>query len=293
MKKWALVLSGGGGRGISYAGVFKALEKLDLVPDMVAGTSIGAVMGGLYCSGVSPSELEDFILNKFELKDYLEGITFRLGEGAFFRFLQAQEALNNLSNHRGIDSGRKIHKALLELTGGKSFASAKPAFACNATDLLSGKEVILTEGLLADGIRASMSVPGIFTPVERQGMLLADGGILNNLPVSIPRSRGIKTVLAVNCSPFGPIGRKEIPNGITVFFRALSVAGNDRPIVSKRDIPDLEIVLPAESSEFDFSQKREQILRGEEKILENAELLRSILSRRLFFFPGFPKPRRI
>ncbi len=279
MKKWALVLSGGGGRGISYAGVFKALEKLDLRPDMIAGTSIGAVMGGIYASGVTAAELEDFILNTFELKFYLESVTFRLGDGAFFRFLQAQEALSGLVGSRGIASGRRIHKTLLELTGGKTFEQARPRFACNATDLLTGKETAIESGLLADGIRPSMSVPGIFAPVERSGMLLADGGILNNLPVWIPRERGIDTVIAINCSPFTKITPGEIPNGITVFFRALAAAGNDRPIRPERDVPDLEIVLPARSTEFDFGRKREQIAMGEEKIMENADLIRKVLSR--------------
>lgn len=294
MRKWALVLSGGGGRGISYTGVFKALEKLDLRPDMIAGTSIGAIMGGIYASGASAAELENFILNKFELKFYLESITYRLGDGAFFRFLQAQEALNALVGTRGIASGRRIHKTLTELTRGRTFEEAQPKFACNAVDLLTGREVAIDSGSLADGIRPSMSVPGIFAPVQREGMLLADGGILNNLPVWIPRSRGIAKVIAINCSPFGPIVPDDIPNGITVFFRALAAAGNDRPVSPRRDIPDLEIVLPASSSEFDFSRKREQIAIGEEKIMENAELIRKIISRgRIIFFPGFRKALRV
>lgn len=279
MKKWALVLSGGGGRGIAYAGVFKALEKLDLHPDMLVGCSIGAVMGGIYASGVSAGELEDFILHTFELKFYLESVTYRLGDGAFFRFLQAQEALSSLVGSRGVASGRRIHRALLELTRGRTFEQSRPRFLCNAVDLLSGREVVMDSGLLADGIRPSMSVPGLFAPVERNGMLLADGGILNNLPVWIPRERGIRRVIAVNCSPFTPISPDEIPNGITVFFRALAAASHGRGIVPERDIPDLEIVLPARSSEFDFGRKREQIAMGEEKILENADLIHRVLSR--------------
>jgi len=211
MKKWALVLSGGGGRGIAYAGVFKALEKLDLHPDMLVGCSIGAVMGGIYASGVSAGELEDFILHTFELKFYLESVTYRLGDGAFFRFLQAQEALSSLVGSRGVASGRRIHRALLELTRGRTFEQSRPRFLCNAVDLLTGREVVMDSGLLADGIRPSMSVPGLFAPVERNGMLLADGGILNNLPVWIPRERGIRRVIAVNCSPFTPISPDEIP----------------------------------------------------------------------------------
>jgi NTE family protein len=283
MKPWALVLSGGGGRGLVYVGVLKALKQLGIKPNFIAGTSIGAIFGGLYCSGMSPLEIEQFIRDEFDLRDYLEGITFKLGEGAFFRFLQAQEALTRLARGKGIDSGSKIFETLQKLTKGKHFKDTSPSFACNAADLLSGKEVVLDSGPLAEAIRASMSVPGIFTPVSYPPYLLVDGGILNNLPVRIPRKKGIRTVIAVNCSPFTSIKPEEIPTGISVFFRALAVAGNDRLISPKWDIADLEIRIPPKSSEFDFSQKQELIDLGERIFLKAEPLIRQVLSRRPFW----------
>jgi len=289
MKPWALVLSGGGGRGLVYVGVFKALERLGLVPSFVAGTSIGAILGGLYCAGMSPSELDSFVREEFELRDYLEGITFKLGDGAFFRFLQAQEALNHLSRGKGIDSGKKILETLRKFTRGKRFEDTSPPFACNAADLLTGKEVVLDSGPLAEGIRASMSVPGIFTPVSIPPYLLVDGGILNNLPVRIARKRGYQRVIAINCSPFTPVKAEDLPTGISVFFRALAVAGNDRPMDPKWDFPDLEIRIPQKHSEFDFSQKEELIDLGERTILKGESFIRQVLTA--WHFPRRPSPK--
>ncbi|MFQ3621036.1 MAG: patatin-like phospholipase family protein [Spirochaetales bacterium] len=282
MKKWALVLSGGGGRGLVYVGVLRALEQLGLVPNFVAGTSIGAILGGLYCAGMTPGELHHFVQEEFDLRDYLEGITFRLGEGAFFRFLQAQEALTHLSRGRGIDSGKKILQVLQKLTKGKHFEDTYPPFACNAADLLTGKEIVLETGPLAEGIRASMSVPGIFTPVSLPPYLLVDGGILNNLPVRLARKRGYKRVLAINCSPFAPVKPEDLPTGISVFFRALSVAGNDRPIDPSYDIADLEIRIPQKLSEFDFSQKKELIQLGEITMRKAESYLKLFFKASLF-----------
>lgn len=289
MKPWALVLSGGGGRGLVYVGVFKALERLNLIPSFVAGTSIGAILGGLYCSGMSPQELDSFVREEFDLRDYLEGITFKLGDGAFFRFLQAQEALNHLSRGKGIDSGKKILEVLKKFTKDKRFEDTSPPFACNAADLLTGKEVVLDSGPLAEGIRASMSVPGIFTPVSIPPYLLVDGGILNNLPVRIARKRGYQRIVAINCSPFIPVKPEDLPTGISVFFRALAVAGNDRPIHPKWDVPDLEIRIPQKHSEFDFSQKEELIDLGERTILKSEPLIRQVLTA--WHFPTRPSPK--
>ncbi len=259
--KWALVLSGGGARGIAHIGVLKALERMGMRPSLIVGTSFGAIIGSIYACGMSVERMEDFMLNEFNIRQQLEGFTFQLGDSAFMRFLQAQEAMGNMASDLGVDSGTKILELLRELTENKCFAETEIPFLCNAVDLVSTDEVVLESGLVADAVRASMAVPGIFHPVRRDGMLLADGGIKNNLPVWIARSRGFHRVIAVDISPFEPVPAENLENGFAIFYRAFGIASNNW-VRSRRDIADVTVTVRTGVTEFDFDRKQEVIDRG-------------------------------
>ena len=189
--KVGLVLGGGGALGISHIGVLKVLEEERVPIDYIAGTSMGAVIGGLYASGLSPDEIEAF-LNGLDWNDVLTDATPRR-ELFFRRKFEDQRYLIEVGVGRkgikmgsGMVAGQKFNN-LLQLEVQRSanvsdFDHLPVPFRAVATDLVASKPYVMDSGNLATAMRASMAVPGAFTSVEIDGHLLVDGGIVNNLP---------------------------------------------------------------------------------------------------------------
>jgi NTE family protein len=209
--KIGLALSGGGARGGAHVGVLKALEELGVPIDYIAGTSMGAIIGGFYAAGYSADEIEvllnetdwnraltdqpgrrDRTMRKKELEaDFL--VPYRVGynDGRFQTPLGAIE---------GQHLDQIFHRILLPVVEISNFDRLPIPFRAIATDLVTGEEVVLSRGSLADSLRASMSVPGVFAPVHIGDRLLVDGGMANNLPVSVVREMGADIVIAVDIS---------------------------------------------------------------------------------------------
>ncbi len=204
-----LALSGGGARGYAHIGVLKVLEQLHVPVDCIAATSMGAVVGGLYASGLSPSELEAR-LSHTNLSD----IAFDRNERA--QLPQAQRE-DNFQYPIGISAGYGDGKfklpmglvqgnrllALLQnwtaqLPGDIAFDQLPVRFRAVATDLGSGQAVVLDHGSLPLAIRASVAVPGLFAPIKVDNKVLVDGGLVSNLPVQLARDMGADVVIAVN-----------------------------------------------------------------------------------------------
>jgi NTE family protein len=206
-----LVLSGGGARGAAHVGVLKVLEELRVPIDAIAGTSMGAVVGGLYAAGLSAADIEreltsiDWedafrdrparsLLNfrrRAEDADFLVQLPLGFREGRFFL-------------PSGLIQGQKLTQRLRELTLGMAgiddFDELPTPFRAVATDLETGDAVVIGSGDLAGALRASLSAPGIFAPVERDGRLLVDGGIANNLPIDVARGMGVDVLIVVDVS---------------------------------------------------------------------------------------------
>ncbi|RPH99796.1 MAG: patatin [Lysobacterales bacterium] len=209
--KIGLALSGGGARGGAHVGVLKALEELGVPVDFIAGTSMGAIIGGFYAAGYRADEIErllnetdwnsalsdqpvrqDRSMRKKEMEaDFL--VPYRLGynRGRFQTPLGAIE---------GQHLDQIFQRILLPVTDINDFDRLSIPFRAIATDLVTGEEVVLSRGSLADALRASMSVPGVFAPVHIGDRLLVDGGMANNLPVSVVRAMGADIVIAVDIS---------------------------------------------------------------------------------------------
>ena len=221
--KWALVLSGGGGNGLAHIGVIKELERLELIPSLIIGTSMGSVVGGVYASGRSIEWMEEYVINDFKLKDMVATMqTLKWGQGPLVRVFQAGEALNNMRTKLGVESGEKILATLRELTGDIDIEDTRIPFATNAVDLLSGKEKIFTTGNLAEAIRCSMAIPPFFEPVDMKDGLYVDGAFADNMPVNIARDMGYRKILSVDVVPFRRVNRSDIKNSFEVVFRAMS-----------------------------------------------------------------------
>lgn len=171
----ALVLSGGGARGFAHIGVLQALEARNVRIDAVAGTSMGAILGALFASGQTADEIFD------------------LADGLGWR------DVIDVSLQAGLMKGDKLRSFLAAYLP-ERFDQLSLPFAATTTDMESGEERVLLDGSLVDAVRASSSFPGAFEPVEIDGRTLADGGIVNNLPVGAARLLGCDYVIASNAS---------------------------------------------------------------------------------------------
>jgi NTE family protein len=269
---WALVLSGGGAIGFSHIGFLKKLEENGFPrPSLIAGTSMGAIVGGLYACGMSPAEMEDFILNEFKITDYLDRFVFKI-EGPFGRIIQTGQALAVLAGRPGIDSGQKVLELFEKLTLGKQFRQTEIPFRCNAVDLISGNEVVFSEGSVAKAIRASMSLPVFFEPFHYNGMCFVDGGLLDNVPVAIARKEGFKRVLAINISGFTVSNVEKLKNGPQVIFRSIDCVLNSQE-KRKTDKADLTLVISDDENLFSFFRQKELISVGEKTFKKNLSAL--------------------
>jgi NTE family protein len=233
-----LVLSGGGARGAAHVGVLKALEELRIPIDAVAGTSMGAVVGGLYASGMSAGQIERELASvdwsdafrdrpprsqlnfrrKLEDRDYLVQLPLGFRDGRF-------------QLPRGLIQGQKLTQLLRELTlpvsDIASFDQLPTAFRAVATDLETGEAVVLKDGDLAGALRASVSAPGIFAPVERDGRLLVDGGVADNLPIAVMREMQVDRLIVVDVG--NPLASREQLDAVT------SVANQMLAIMIRRE----------------------------------------------------------
>ncbi len=206
-----LVLSGGGSRGMFHIGVLKALEKNHIPIDLIVGTSIGSVIGGLYASGYSPDEIWQ-IMKSIQWKDIYRDETQRTALYMGQKGEQDRYLLPIRFNHgkpyipESYSPGQKILNLLTDLVlkaqyqAANSFDNLKIPFRAVCTDLVSGRMVALKDGDLAEAMSASSAFPLLFSPVHRDSMLLVDGGLRSNLPVSVARNAGVDVVIAVDVS---------------------------------------------------------------------------------------------
>lgn len=204
-----LVLSGGGARGYAHIGVLKMLERMRIPVDVIAATSMGAVVGGLYASGMRADALEQK-LSQVDLSD----IAFDRNDRAKlpqslreddFQYpigLSAGYGNGNLKLPAGLVQGNRLLALLKNWTAqwpdNIDFSRLPIPFKAMATDLATGDGVILDHGSLPLAMRASMAVPGLFAPFEVGGRTLVDGGLVSNLPVQLARDMGADIIIAVN-----------------------------------------------------------------------------------------------
>jgi NTE family protein len=209
--KIGLALSGGGARGGAHVGVLKKLEELGVPVDYIAGTSMGAIIGGFYAAGYSADQIE-ILLNETDWNAALTDKPQRRERTMRKKELEAEFLVPYRVGYNrgrfqiplGAIEGQHLdqifHRILLPVVEINDFDHLPIPFRAVATDLVTGEAVVLARGSLGDSLRASMSVPGVFSPVSIDGRLLVDGGMANNLPVSVVREMGADIVIAVDIS---------------------------------------------------------------------------------------------
>ncbi|MGE0100012.1 MAG: patatin-like phospholipase family protein [Hydrogenophaga sp.] len=270
-----LVLSGGGARGFAHVGVIKALEAARVPVDVIVGTSMGAIVGGLYASGMSADELEREIQavdwgDLFDRREPRQLLSQRRKEEDFelspvlsLGFRNGQFILPS-----GAVSSRSLEMLLRRYTLSTrhlaNFDGLPTPFRAVATDMENGQPVVLDHGDLAAALRASMSVPGVFAPLDLEGRLLGDGGLVNNLPVDVARRMGADVVIAVDIgTPLG--GRASLGTlfGVTMQMVHILTEQNVRASIATLTTDDLLLQPPLGAlTSADFGKVAELVKLG-------------------------------
>ena len=237
--KIGIAFAGGGARGGAHVGVLKVLEEMRVPVDYVAGTSIGSIIAALYASGMAPEEMEK-VLSTTDWDAALQDDQprkdrpYRQKEDDDLYLIKAELGFykGSLVLPSGLVAGQKLNYLLRRLTlpatNVRDFDKLRIPFRCVATDIVTGSKVVLSKGDLARAVRASMAIPGFFSPVEWEGKLLTDGGTADNMPVDVVREMGADVVIAIDIST--PLKKRE---EITSF---LSITGQTSGFLTRLNV---------------------------------------------------------
>ncbi|HUI44525.1 MAG TPA: patatin-like phospholipase family protein [Nitrospirota bacterium] len=233
--KIALVLGGGAARGFAHVGVIRALEQEKIPIDMIIGTSVGSLIGAIYANNPNSFELEwtAFTLEKDSLFDY--GI------------------LNALTS-MGMAKGDKLEEFVRTKIATTNIENLKLPFAAVATDLNRGTRVVLDRGSVAKAVHASSAVPGVFAPVDYEGRLLVDGGVLDNIPIDVAREKGADIVIAVDISE--NVVNYNITNLVDVMLQAVNIMFSENVKYKEKEADVLIAPAVGNVAMLDFSQKK-------------------------------------
>lgn len=233
-----LALGGGVARGMAHIGVLQVLEECAVRPSYIAGTSAGALVGGLYAAGLDP----------YQIHELARTLRWSMLSNAPLHITWS--ALNSLAMPLGILGLDRLPRWIDDVLGIEmTFDQLKIPFAALATDVTTGETIVMNDGALGFAIRASCSVPGLFTPIRRGGRLLVDGGTSNNLPVSVVEAMGADYVIGVDLLPFDEAGPSEPRNILDVSMTALYTLIR----TAQRDTPLADCLIQPAISQFSLS----------------------------------------
>ncbi|MEM9820655.1 MAG: patatin-like phospholipase family protein [Bacteroidota bacterium] len=286
--KIGFALSGGGAKGIAHIGMLKVLEEEGIYPDFITGTSMGSIIGGLYAIGYRADDLIK-LSKQIDWNDYFNDNLDR----AFLPIEEKRQSDRYLVSFpieegsvqlpRGLVRGQKMALLLSRLTipvhSVQHFDQFQIPYRCVATDLEVGKAVVLENGMLSDAIRASMSIPTVFEPIEIDGKLLVDGGVVRNLPVQDAQKMGADIVIALDVG--GPLYSKdEFTNVLRVLEQTGSFITNQSNI-EQRAMADLLIQPNIDGfSALSFEQIDTIIHRGEVAARKMLPEIRALIQHR-------------
>lgn len=292
--KVAIVLSGGGAKGTAHVGALKVIEEAGVPIDMIVGTSMGAIIGGLYSVGHTPECLDSIL----RTQNWTTLLTDRKKEQELSFLAREREdnyiinlplkkstekySLQNINSNAGIIEGRNIIKMFQKLIapeyeGEIDFDKLPTRFACVAVDVTTGKEVVFHNGRLDTAMRASMSIPGAFKPIRMGNMLLIDGGILNNYPVDVAKQMGADIIIGVDVSE-GLYEADRIKNMMDIVNQVTSIYEIDK---HKKNIKNTDIYIKINTKGYNMASFTNEaidtlLLRGEEAARANFNKLKQL-----------------
>lgn len=266
--KVALVLCGGGAKGAAHVGALRVLEQANVPIDMIVGTSIGGLVGGMYAMGYNAKQLDSIFLaadwryllsdNSYSRTD--ESFATKMGDDRYLVKIPFHSFLTNMSPEKdgspisrlpsGFISGQNVLNYLNGLSVGyqepMNFSRLPIPFACVAADLSTGEPLVLNEGVLPVAMRATMAIPGVFSPVELDGKVLVDGGIVNNFPVDVARKMGADVVIGIDIQNDSP-GVENLRSIPQVIAQISSLMGH---AAYKENIKDVDILIKPDVSNY-------------------------------------------
>jgi NTE family protein len=260
----ALVLGGGGARGLAHIGVLKVLRREKVPVDMIVGTSVGAVVGALAAAGVAPEDIE-----KMGNEVGWDKLT-NMSKANLVKLLVAEELL----------SSQKMESYLQRRFGNMTFADLKTPFAAVAADLRTGEQIILREGSLALAARASATMPGVFRPVPYRQRLLVDGGIVDNVPTDVAKLLGADVIICVSV-PLD-LSRNAPGNVLTTLNQALYIQGQ---AIAQERLNQADVVIQPRVQDvntFELWKSKECMAAGEAAARDALPGLRKVLVDRFF-----------
>lgn len=278
MNKLGLALGGGGARGAAHIGVLKEFERLGIYPDLITGTSIGGLVGGLMAAGMDAQAIKNFFLE--------------INLGKLF-------ALPN--DGRSVVSNTRFAALLESRIGRPTFADLHLPLAVVATDMQSRREVVIDEGDVVTALLATTAFPVILPPIELEGHVLIDGGLINNLPFDVARARGATAVVAValnNSTPYGSLIENSLTGDGNNLLERMLTRGKRQPlwqivtavsdIITTRNTVTRQAVSPpdvmlrpfiGDIGLFDFHALEAGIEAGRRAVEESEEELVSLTSK--------------
>ncbi len=281
--KIGIALGGGGAKGLAHIGVLEVLEEHGIRPAYVAGTSIGAIVGAIYCldgtahglknkaeSMIQMGEFKDFRLEEFyaDKENILEKFKKEVLEKFYFGRLIFKKS------HVRLENAQKLFATVF---GDKTFNDFRIKFICNALDIQSGDEILFDKGRVADAVWASCAIPGLLPPFVKENRILVDGGVIDNIPVRPVKKIGARTVLAVYLSE-KPHFKEEPDTGYKIAQRSFSYMKYhfDQHILAEADF-----AINPEVGKFhwaEFSELDELVQKGREATTKNIKAIKSITS---------------
>ncbi len=284
-----LALSGGGAKGMAHIGVLRILEKHNIPIDYITGTSMGSIVGGLYAIGYSADEIE-VIAKDIDWASVFEGkisrnvISVEEKDEADKYLLEFPLKDGKVVLPKGVISGQKLEMLLAKLTwsvhGQNDFSKFPIPFKCIATNIETGDAYVIDKGYLPDALRASMSIPSVFTPIEIDNKLLVDGGLVRNLPASDVKKMGADIIIGVNVG--SPLYKKEeLSSMLSIMdqassFRNAILTEDEKKICDILISPDITGYSAASFDAIDslISNGEKAALQMEEQIIELANKLK-------------------
>jgi len=254
-QKIGLALGAGASRGFAHIGVLQVLEDIGIKPDYIAGSSIGAIIGALYAAGMSPKMMEG-IANNIDAK-----LCYDLG-----------------FSRRGIIQGKRLEDLIKLLTQNKDFEDLNIPLSVTAVDLINSERVIINKGKVYKGVRASISIPGVFQPVRDGDRVLIDGGILERVPVNVVREMGADIVIGVDVAFRGKHRPPE--NFIETILQTMEVMELE---IMKYNIPNEDIIICPEvylANPMSLDSVETAVEAGKKAAMETIDQLQALLHSR-------------
>lgn len=296
--KVGLVLSGGGAKGLAHIGALKVIEEAGIKIDYIAGTSMGAIVGALYSSGYTASQL-DSIFHEINFNILIQDDIPRSAKTFYEKEDNEKYALTlpfdnfNISFPSGLSRGQNLYNLITRLTVHmgevRDFSKMPIPFFCVASDIETGEQVILDSGSLPKAVSASAAIPSLFSPVRYDGKILTDGGVTNNYPVQELLDRGAEIIIGVDVQDT-LMDREELKSALNI----LNQIGNFRTIREmKEKIALTDIYIKPDISAYSilsFDRGEKIIQSGEDAAREKMKLLEEVAEKQNLYFEKPLKP---